>query len=357
MHLPPANTFALHLLDVGQGESILLDLPNGDFALVDAGPARAKSIVLEEVQRRIDDKRRFRFAALTHWDADHVGALSAVLRRHKPCEMVLPSIDLGLIERLCAHHEKHIINAQILELREIINDLEQLWLGARQTIPNVGEGIEIWALSPTKTVHKRIETAAKNPERKVFERLRNEASLALWIRAFGRTFLLPGEVNADMASEMEFQFGGPIRPGHVPHDDPRVDWMKLGHHGSETGTNAELLRRFAHDAFVASASHRAHYNHPHPRVLHLVRETGGVAMCTRLGKGCQLSLQEPARYPSNDPSWVEAANLRNQPPVNTRCYSTISVRVSPDGQCAISGAVAERPDCPYGGPPSGALFM
>ena len=48
----PPGTFALHLLDVGQGEAILLDLPNNAFALIDGGPASAREVIQEAVKDR-----------------------------------------------------------------------------------------------------------------------------------------------------------------------------------------------------------------------------------------------------------------------------------------------------------------
>lgn len=102
MHPPPAGHFALHMLDVGQGESVLLDLPNGDFALIDAGPPKAAEMILPLLAARRHQKRTFRFAAMTHWDIDHIGALSQVLRACPPIELVRPSVDLSLFERICA---------------------------------------------------------------------------------------------------------------------------------------------------------------------------------------------------------------------------------------------------------------
>ena len=100
---PPPGCFALHMLDVGQGEAIIVDLPNGAFGLIDAGPWSARDIILNAVKARHD--RDFRFAAYTHWDLDHIGALPYVLSAsgREPQDLVRPNIDLGLMKELCAH--------------------------------------------------------------------------------------------------------------------------------------------------------------------------------------------------------------------------------------------------------------
>ena len=356
MKPPPPGSFALHLLDVGQGEAIVLDLPNGAFALIDGGPQSQQDVVLRAIADR--QGREFRFAAFTHWDRDHIGGLPAVLRAHKPIELLRPSVDLGMMRELCARLGDETVPRLIDELNEIESKMQLQPIGARQPIRDVGNGIEIWALAPADSARARVREAlqGRSSQRvsKNLHDVRNDVSLVLWIQAFGRTLFLPGEVDSLMADELQAQFGH--MSGRIHHDDPRAVWIKLSHHGSKTGTSTELIRSFAHDRFVASASHGAQYGHPHPRVLHVVRDGGrGHAMCTRLGKGCHLIQDDPVQYPANDPSWTDSSDWKAEgAPMNEeRCYGTVTVTVHPDGACTVSGALTERDNCPYGGPPEG----
>jgi hypothetical protein len=216
----------------------------------------------------------------------------------------------------------------------------------------------LFALSPAKSVEDRLDDVLKNPSRQRLRSLRNNASLVLWVRAFGKALLLPGEVDRDMASELEQQFGLPGLSHYSDDDiDIRVWWLKLGHHGSKGATDSELLRIFAREAFVASASHGAQHGHPHPRALHAVRSLGGRVMCTRLGKGCHLAQRDPARFPADDPAWADDVDWKAEPRRSERCYGTVTVTVRPDGHCSVTGAVAERDDCPYGGPSDGRIVL
>lgn len=357
MHPAPIGTFALHLLDVGQGESILIDFPEGHFALIDAGPTKAARVILDAVDARLSLGRAFRFAALTHWDADHIGALPAVLRQHAPQEIVCPSVDMALFERVCAAYEKVTTPALIDDVQRAWAGIDQQPLHARQPIRDIGSDVEIWALSPARTVRERLEKASRNPELQTFKNLRNASSLVLWIRVFGRSLLLPGEVDMDRAHELADQFDDGVRRARVPHADPRVVWLKLAHHGSKTGTNPDFLSLFAQDSFVASASHGARYGHPHPRVLDHVHNHKGVAMCTRLGEGCRLIIDDPMRYPARNPAWAEAVNLKRPRSPKDHCYGSISVTIASNGRCEISGATPNRTDCPYGGPATGTIMM
>lgn len=347
------GSFKLHLLDVGQGEAIVLDLPDGDFALIDAGPSSSADVVVDAVKSRHDAGRRFRFAALTHCDSDHIGGFPAVLAECPPDEFVEPTVDLSALEHLSAHLEGRAPSLAIDELRNLTSGIPRTRLGARSQLRDVSDGVEIWALSPTSSVDQRVNEALKNPTWARFRNLRNSASLVLWLRVFNTGILLPGEVDADVAHELELAFGS--RKGRIHVDDYRAVWLKLSHHGSESGTDPELLRIFAHDTFVASVSHGARYGHPHPRALHAVREASGRMMCTRLGKGCHLISTRPDKYSAGRLDWVDKVNWNGLASVDESCYGTITVEVNPSGACVVSGSDKHRDDCPYGGPKGGEV--
>lgn len=356
LRLPPPGSFALHLLDVGQGEAILLDLPNNAFALIDGGPPGAQDMILPLLSARRSEGREFRFAAFTHWDADHIGGLIPALRALPPVELFRPSIDYDLIKILCSRMKDRSLPRLIDEMVALEATMQVQPIGARGSIRDLGSGVEIYALAPGRSARDRVSDAVRDgslghlPGSLIG--LRNCVSLVLWIKAFGRALLLPGEVDADMAGELNAQFG---RISGRVHEDPRAEWIKLAHHGSQTGTSSELVRYFAHDQFVASASHGARYDHPHPRVLQIVRQGGGRAMCTRLGKGCRRIQEAPVQFPRDDPSWTEQSTWKTAPAPREHCYGTITVTVHPDGSYSIGGAVAGRPDCPFGGPANGTL--
>jgi len=347
------GSLKLHLLDVGQGEAIVLDLPDGDFALIDAGPASAANVVVDAVQRRQMAGRRFRFAAITHWDSDHIGGFPDVFAVCKPDEFVEPSVDLAALEQLSARLDGRAPSTALDELRALTSDLRRTRLGARSQLRDVSTGVEIWALSPSSSVDQRVNEALKNPNWARFRSLRNSSSLVLWLRAFDNGILLPGEVDADVARELELAFGADKGLIHV--DDYRAVWLKLSHHGSEPGTDPELLRIFAHDTFVASASHGARYGHPHPRALHAVREASGRMMCTRLGKGCHLIQTSPTTCSAARLDWVDKVDWNGIRGGDERCYGTVTVEVTPSGACTVSGS-EKRDDCPYGGPEGGGVI-
>ena len=75
-HLPPPSGLRITFLDVGQGDSVLLQVPEG-AVLVDQGPPEAK--VAQQVRGL--GLRRLSAIVLTHPQRDHIGGAESVLRR------------------------------------------------------------------------------------------------------------------------------------------------------------------------------------------------------------------------------------------------------------------------------------
>ena len=77
----PANeTLKVTFLDVGQGDSAYVELPNGKNALIDGGPNKS---VLEGLGRKIPFyKRRIDIIFLSHPHTDHLAGIIYVLKRY-----------------------------------------------------------------------------------------------------------------------------------------------------------------------------------------------------------------------------------------------------------------------------------
>ena len=74
----------VRVLDVGQGDAILVDTPNGQHALIDGGPDDA---VLTLLRRYLAPPGRFALVIASHNHADHINGLIDVLGEY-PVEEV-----------------------------------------------------------------------------------------------------------------------------------------------------------------------------------------------------------------------------------------------------------------------------
>ncbi|MDP2642056.1 MAG: MBL fold metallo-hydrolase, partial [bacterium] len=84
------DTLSVYFLNVGQGDSILVDSPRHGRVLIDGGRNRN---VLSELGRILPfSDRRLDVVIATHPDADHIGGLPEVVRRYNVGAFMEPAV-------------------------------------------------------------------------------------------------------------------------------------------------------------------------------------------------------------------------------------------------------------------------
>lgn len=240
-------------LDVGQGDSMMLALPQGGVVLVDTGglavfgseePARldtGEDVVAPYLWSR--GYRRIQALVLSHIHQDHAGGAAAVIENFRPAE---------------------------------------LWVGERT-------GTALW---------RRIEAAARSSGTKIrtlragdaiglggvrFETLAprdweyppqpggNEDSLVLRVTHGRHRLLLTG----DLGRRMERQLLDSGEPG-------RIDILKVGHHGSRRSSLPGMLDAMRPAIAIISAGFENPFRLPHPAVVNDLRSRGVMLLRTDL---------------------------------------------------------------------------
>jgi competence protein ComEC len=231
----PRGVLRVTALDVGQGDALLVDLPDGAAMLVDAGGGRSGA---PDPGRRIvvpflADRRRQRLAVVvaSHPHPDHIGGLPAVL-------------GWARVEELWDTRQGELWprGGGYAWLRAAAHAAGVAVRGPEALCgpPRAFHGVMLEVLSPCEGVR------ADDPP--------NDASLVLRL-TFGRArVLLPG----DLEREGEARLTGALGP---------VTLLKVGHHGSRTSSTEAFLDALQPRVALVSAGHPSPFGHPHTDVL------------------------------------------------------------------------------------------
>ncbi|MET9090635.1 ComEC/Rec2 family competence protein [Streptomyces cyaneofuscatus] len=237
---PPGWAFAL--CDVGQGDAMVLAAGEGTGVVVDAGPDP------RSVDRCLRDLgvTRVPLVILTHFHADHVRGLPGVLRGRAVGAVQTTSLDeppeqAAFVRRTAAAARVAMVRAVPGERRRA-GPLE--W---RVLWPRDGPG--------------GVVKGAGGP---------NDSSVTLYVRAAGGlTLLLLGDLEP------------PAQRGllHSPAGLPRVDVLKVAHHGSGF-QDAGLLDSVRPKLALISCGADNPYGHPAPRTVDALRAAGARVLRT-----------------------------------------------------------------------------
>jgi len=250
-HLATRGALELVVLDVGQGDAILLRSPEDRWILVDAGPrtdrfdAGARTI-LPYLRRR--GVRGLDLLILTHADMDHVGGAPALLR--------------GLQVRGVVDPGKAVGTKAFLEVLDAAQEKEVPWWAFKAGDSMNVDGVTLRVVSP--------EPNGGDPETRR-EDDSNAASIVLELRFGDFSALLTGDAPA--SSEVRFL------PRLLSED---VHVLKVGHHGSSTSTTQELLERVEPEVALVSVGRRNRFGHPHQAVLDRLHAKGTMIFRTDL---------------------------------------------------------------------------
>ncbi|HEY6090083.1 MAG TPA: DNA internalization-related competence protein ComEC/Rec2 [Gemmatimonadaceae bacterium] len=235
----------LHVLDVGQGDAILLRTDHGRWVLFDAGPAwrggdAGRSTVLPYIRRRGGRLEAF---VLSHPHTDHVGGAASVLAAMRPHTYWDAAFAGG-------------------------SEAYSLSLAAARK-----EGVEWHRVHPGDSIAidgVRLSFLAPDSSWTVGLKDPNLASTIALVRFGVVRFLLVGD--AERAEEDWLL-------GHH-REELRADVLKVAHHGSSTSSSDEFLTAVHPDVAVISVGAQNKYGHPSVDVLHALARVGAEVLRT-----------------------------------------------------------------------------
>lgn len=222
----------VHFLDVGQGDSILVQFPDGKNMLVDAGINESASTIINYLNN--NGIKKLDYLVGTHPHEDHVGSLDAVIKEFEIGEVLMP---------------KATTNTQ--SFRDVLTAIKNKGLqvtAAKAGICIINDGnLSVNILGPCGAAYESL----------------NNYSAVIKIKYGEVAFLLMGD--AEALSEKEILATGA---------DVRAQVLKVGHHGSQSSTAPEFLIAVNPEIAVISVGEGNDYHHPHQITLNKLQKAG-----------------------------------------------------------------------------------
>ncbi|MGN1340163.1 MAG: MBL fold metallo-hydrolase [Oscillospiraceae bacterium] len=219
----------VHFIDVGQGDSCFIELPNGETMLIDAGEREYGDAVVTYIYEQ--GYGGLDYVVATHPHSDHIGGLEEVLTTLPAGGLYLPPdhADTTVYENMLSAAESSSV-----PLKEVM---------AGDVILSDGD--------LTAEV-----VAPKEPD----EDNSNNNSVVIKL-TFGETvFIFTGDAEKKEEDGIWTNI--------------KCDVLKVGHHGSKTSTSANFLKKTEPEYAVISCGPGNSYGHPTDAVLKRLDKKG-----------------------------------------------------------------------------------
>lgn len=267
-------------IDVGQGDSEFIELPNGETMLIDAGTNETGKNVVDYIKSL--GYTSINYVVGTHPHEDHIGGLDDVIKTFDIGSIYMPKItaDTKTFEDVLDAAESKNLMINTAKSGVSIMDTEDL---------------SVKFLAPTLDIYENT----------------NDYSAVVKVVYGDTSYLFTGD--AEEFSE------------NLITDDVNADVLKVGHHGSSTSTSTEFLKKVSPSSAVISCGKDNSYGHPHSETLQKLADMGTAVYRTdELGTIVSVSDGKTITFDTNNTASVSGGSQNTEVSNNAAANSTAS---------------------------------
>ena len=289
------DTLRVNYIDVGQGDSIFIQLPNKETMLIDAGEAYEADNVINYLNnlgiKKID------YVVGTHPHTDHIGGL----------EEVINTFDIGSIYMPRA------------------SSTSKTYEDLLTTISNKGLKIKTAKSGVVVLDDDNLKLEFIAPNSDSYSEL-NNYSAVLKLTYLDNTFLFMGD--AETLSEDEITY------------DVDADVIKVGHHGSDSSSGIEFVKKVSPEYAIIMVGEGNSYNHPYQSIIDRYESVGAKVLRTDLdgnivcdSDGVDVTCKGDKDSSSNSSSSAAASNINLvslTSPISRGSDVTVSIKGLPN---------------------------
>lgn len=224
------DIFSVHIIDVGQGDSILIHTEDNINILIDCGDEDAEHKVYSHLRK--NGIRKIDMLIASHTDSDHIGSM----------DYIIDKMDIGLIYITDGDTSDESYDNILDSCREKSLKIKYLHKGDSFKINN---NTKMEILSPSYVSENN-----------------NDNSAVILIKYFDNKLLFMGDAEKSVESNI-------ISSGYNISD---IDFLKVGHHGSSSSSTKEFIDILSPEIAAISCGYRNRYGHPHKTVIKTLKD-------------------------------------------------------------------------------------
>lgn len=223
------GSLVIHFIDVGQADSIFIQLPNSQTMLIDGGNNGDGSLIINYIKGLKKTNNKIDYLIGTHPHEDHIGGLDDIINE----------FDIGRVYLPRVNHNSKTFEDLILAIRD--------------------NGLKISAARAGQTIFDddniNLQAVILSPGRDSYDELNNYSVVVRLV--YGDTaYLFTGDAEGLVENELLNQ-----------QLNLKANILKVAHHGSSSSTGESFLKAVAPQYAVISVGKDNSYGHPSQLII------------------------------------------------------------------------------------------
>lgn len=263
----PSKELKISMLDVGQGDCLVIQNPGGGNYLMDGGSSSINQVGRYRMEPFLKQQGigSIDYAWVSHGDADHLNGVLELLERKQ----------VGISIKNLILPPGIYWNEHIMELAEAAQKagtkIHIMWQG--KTFQDNDMQIRcLWPAAEDETLDE------------------NQASIVLSLHQGSFDMLLTGDLEKEAEEKVTEYVERMQKKAVLPET---YDVLKVGHHGSKNATSKQFLECVRPQIAWISAGRKNSYGHPHKETLVRLESVGSKVQCTATNGVLRLEIGDP----------------------------------------------------------------
>ena len=245
------DKITITMLDVGQGDGLVIRGPEGKTYFMDGGSSDVKKVGEYRIEPYLLSQGigSLDYVFASHGDQDHISGIKELVQRQKTG----------------------------VTIKRLVLPTQTVWDDALKELAEMAEkeGIPVFTMEKGQCLTEgKLSLTCIQPGKGEMEETGNSASLVLALRYGGFDMLFTGDVEGEGEKRLVDHLQG-------EYSECVWDVLKTAHHGSGNSTTEEFLKTAAPQYAFISAGKNNSYGHPHKETLERLKDAGAIVYSTQ----------------------------------------------------------------------------